>query len=182
MRILRGATQLLPALVLICALYGCGFAEEKARRTAEEEARARLDRVADELDQRTTPTGSYIRVGEDEISDKDIWGTQVKVKYSQDGVSEDLTVRSAGPDQEFYTRDDVTVKRVAVNLKGVGRAVKENTEDVAADAAKGIVKGTSRGIKESVKDAISRRVKNGAAAEPSSTEEEATKDEPTRTE
>ena len=59
-----------------------------------------------------------------------------------------MSVRSAGPDREFHTADDVVAQGVAANLKGIGEGIKKNAEETAAKAAKGAVKGTVEGVKE----------------------------------
>jgi hypothetical protein len=65
-----------------------------------------------------------------------------------------VRVRSAGPDREFDTKDDVVAEGMSANLKGIGEGIKKNAEETAANAAKGIVRGTVAGVKESIKDAL----------------------------
>jgi hypothetical protein len=133
-----------------------------AKRAVTDKANAQVRRVVEELDKRTTETGVYVRVKEDDIKENDPWGTQLKVSYSQGGVAEAVTVRSAGPDKEFQTDDDVVAQGMAMNFKGVGEGIKKNAEATAANMAKGVIKGTVEGVKESIKDSLpfKRKKKN----------------------
>jgi hypothetical protein len=80
-------------------------------------------------------------------------------------MAETVQVRSAGPDRQFHTRDDIQRQGIAVNLKGVGEGIKKNAGEVAASTAKGLVKGTVEGIKESVKETFGKK-KRPQAPEP----------------
>jgi hypothetical protein len=125
-----------------------------ARRAAIEKAEAQVRRIAAELDKRTTETGVYVRVKEGEVKEGDPWGKRVEISYSQGGIAEVVRVRSAGPDREFNTKDDVVAEGMSANLKGVGEGIKRNAEETAVNAAKGIVRGTVEGVRESIKDAL----------------------------
>ena len=135
-------------------LITAGCDNGAARRAAIEKAEAQVRRIAAELDKRTTETGVYVRVKEGEVKEGDPWGKRVEVSYSQGGVAEVVRVRSAGPDREFDTKDDVVAEGMSANLKGIGEGIKRNAEETAANAAKGIVRGTVEGVKESIKDAL----------------------------
>jgi hypothetical protein len=137
------------------AIASAGCADDRSREKAE----AQIQRLADALDAKTTETGVYIRVKDGEIKENDPWGTRIKVSYSQGGVAEMIEVRSAGPDREFHTIDDLAAQRMAANLKGIGEGIKKNAEATAAGAAKGLVKGAVEGAKESIKDALPRKKK-----------------------
>jgi hypothetical protein len=137
------------------AFVSAGCADDRSREKAE----AQIQRLADALDAKTTETGVYIRVKDGEIKDNDPWGTHIKVSYSQGGVAEMIEVRSAGPDREFHTNDDLATQRMAANLKGIGEGIKKNAEATAAGAAKGLVKGAVEGVKESIKDSLPRKKK-----------------------
>lgn len=134
------------------AVLGCD--NPVPTRALVEKAEAQVRRIAADLDKRTTEAGVYLRVEEDEIKETDPWGTQVQVGYSQGGVAEVVSVRSAGPDREFHTDDDLVAQGMTSNLKGIGEGIKKNTEETAANAAKGLVKGAVEGVKDSVKDAF----------------------------
>lgn len=137
-----------------------------ARQAAIDKAEAQTERIAEELDQRTTETGVYVRAKEGEIQEIDPWGTRIKVTYSQGGLAETISVRSAGPDREFHTDDDIEATAVSANLKGVGEGIKEHAGETAANVAKGLVRGTVKGIKESIKEAFPKRKERSADDEP----------------
>lgn len=115
------------------------------------EARRLVATWADKLDGQTTDTGVYIRWPNGTLPEDDPWGQALRVAYSQGGVAEHLTVRSAGPDGIDHTPDDVAATRHAVNLKGFGEGVKKNAEETSKNAAKGAVKGLVEGAKEAIK-------------------------------
>ena len=151
------------SIIVLTLTAGCD--NGAARRAKIEKAQAQVRRIAEDLDKRTTETGVYIRVKEDDIKEKDPWGTQIKVSYSQGGVAEVVSVRSAGPDRELQTDDDVVAQGMAVNLKGIGEGIKKNMEQTAANAAKGVVKGTVEGVKESIKELLPFKKKKSGDAE-----------------
>ncbi len=144
---------------------GCGDNHSRER------AEAQIQRLADDLDAKTTETGVYIRVKADEVKEIDPWGTRIKINYSQGGVAETIEVRSAGPDREFHTNDDLATQRMTANLKGIGEGIKKNAEATAAGAAKGLVKGAVEGVKESIKDSLPRKKKGEQPDEGASTDE-----------
>ncbi len=138
--------------ILLCSVPGCS---DNSRERAE----AQVQRMANDLDGRTTETGVYVRVKEADLKETDPWGTRIKVGYSQGGIAEIVEVRSAGPDREFNTADDVVADRMAANLKGIGEGIKKNVEDTASRAAKGVVKGAMQGVKESIAESKARKKK-----------------------
>lgn len=115
------------------------------------EARRLVATWADKLDGQTTDTGVYVRWPNGTLPEDDPWGRPLRVEYSQGGVAEQLTVRSAGPDGVERTVDDVAATRHAVNLKGIGEGVKNNAEETSKNAAKGVVKGIVEGAKDALK-------------------------------
>lgn len=143
------------AMILIVAFsgFGCEMPAARDRREKTEKARAQVGRICEELDRQTTETGSYDRVKPDDIKETDPWGTAIKVDYSSGGVAETILVRSAGPDRQFHTPDDVVQHGMTANFKGVGQAVKDNAGEVASDVGKGLVEGAAEGAKEVAKDA-----------------------------
>jgi len=142
------------SLFTLFSLIIVGCDNSAARRAAVERTQAQVQKIADELDKKTTDTGVYIRAKEGDIKERDPWGTPLQVSYSQGGVAEELTVRSSGPDRQIHTSDDILASRMATNFKGVGEGIKRNVEETAANAAKGLVKGTVEGIKDTVADAF----------------------------
>lgn len=111
--------------VIFLSAIGCNGAAQRAV----EQAEAQVKQIAADLDARTTETGVYVRVKEGEIKENDPWGTPVQVSYSQGGVAEMVSVRSAGPDRQFHTDDDLVAGGMAANLKGIGEGIKKNTEE-----------------------------------------------------
>jgi hypothetical protein len=85
------------------------------------------------------------------------------VDYSQGGVAETVTVRSAGPDGKYYTKDDAVASGMTANFKGIGSGIRKNATETSSDIAKGLVKGTVEGVKESIKESLPFRKKPGAA-------------------
>jgi hypothetical protein len=146
----------LPSLICVISLFiAAGCSDHAAER-----ARAQIERIADDLDTRTSATGVYVRIKADELKETDPWNARIKVTYSQGGIAEMIDVRSAGPDRQFHTSDDVATERMAANLKGVGEGIKKNAEETAASVAKGMVKGAVQGMKESIKESLPRRTKD----------------------
>jgi hypothetical protein len=150
------------AAIVFLSFAGC------ANKTREQigQASAQVQRLTEDLDRRTTDEGVYIRVDEKDINEVDPWGTRLQVVYSQGGVAETLVVRSAGPDREFHTADDIQTTAGTVNFKGVGAGIQKGVEKTAAGAAKGFVKGTVTGVKESIQDVLPRKRDKDAEEKP----------------
>jgi hypothetical protein len=148
-------------LLLLVLLFGCDTGAE-TRRLQTEKAAEQVQRITEQLDRATNEAGVYDRAAGEEIQENDPWGTQIQVTYSQGGVAETVTVRSAGPDRQLHTSDDLLAQGAAVNFKGIGEGIKNNAETTAANAAKGAVKGTIEGVKESFKDALPFGNKKGS--------------------
>lgn len=88
------------------------------------------------------------------MPEADPWGNKLRVSYSRDGLSEIVKVKSAGPDGQFDTDDDVVEQRMTANLAGVGEGIKENIGEVSENAAEGAVRGTIEGVKEGIKESL----------------------------
>lgn len=125
-----------------------------------ERARSQVGRLADHFDRQTTPAGVYIRPANNLAGERDPWGTDIIVEYSQGGLAEIVTVTSAGPDRELHSKDDVATFRQSTNFKGLGEGIKKNAGEVAGKIAKGAVKGAVEGVKDSVKEGV-QDVKDG---------------------
>lgn len=165
------------AAVFVVAVTACD--NGAAKRAMVEKAQALVRRIVADLDKRTTETGVYVRVKEDEINEFDPWGTKVQISYSQGGVAEVVRVRSAGPDREFQTNDDIFAEGISANLKGLGEGIKKNAEETAAKAAKGFVKGAVEGVKESVKDALPLKKSKEGQSDSKAEETNENKSQPT---
>jgi hypothetical protein len=149
------------AIVLVTALGCAGIGVVLFRMAGDQrrgaEARAQVDRWAEKLGGQTTDTGVYIRHAGEQLPEDDPWGTPLSVNYTGGGFAETLTVRSAGPDQVFHTDDDIVARRSVVNLKGVGKALKENVEEFAQQGSRGMAKGAVEGIKQGVQEALGKK-------------------------
>jgi len=143
---------------IVLAILGAGFwvylgheaAEEKLRveRDLRSKAVSQCQRWAEKLDAQTTDTGVYERWPTEELPEVDPWGHKLRVLYSQGGVAETVTVRSAGPDGEWHTADDIATMRFSANLKGIGNGIKKNAEETTANAARGLVKGVAEQVRK----------------------------------
>jgi hypothetical protein len=102
--------------------------QQDDERRAREEAQKRLkdadalvlsftERVA----QQTDPSGGFKH--HEGLTESDPWGTNLKVDYRQEGTSEIVTVRSAGPDTRFDTQDDLVRTRMVSNFWGFHRGL-----------------------------------------------------------
>jgi len=130
------------------------LAKNKMKDPKIDQARAQVGRIATDLDQRTAETGVYQKVDPDQIQETDPWGRPLKIDYSQGGIAETVTVRSAGPDGEFHSDDDLVASGVSANFKGIGNGVKKNAQETSSNIAKGLVKGAVDGMKESIKESL----------------------------
>src|SRR5439155_9126093 len=113
----RPLTIVAALLLLSTCLLGLWLLRDAESRKAE--ARSQVTRWADQLHSQTTEAGIYVRHPGNQLPEADPWDTPLQLTYAQGGFSETLTVRSAGPDREFYTEDDILVQRSVVNLKGI---------------------------------------------------------------
>ncbi len=145
---------LLLALTSFVAL-GCSVESRNMERV-----RSQVGRLADHFDRQTTASGVYIRPANNRVGERDPWGTDIIVEYSQGGMAEIVTVTSAGPDRELHSADDISTFRQSTNLKGVGEGIKQHAGEVAGEMAKGAIKGAVEGVKESVKEGV-QDVKEG---------------------
>lgn len=59
-----------------------------------------------------------------------------------------MKVRSAGPDREPFSSDDIVEQRMAMNFKGLSHSVGKGAGKGAGDVARETAKGTIEGIKE----------------------------------
>jgi hypothetical protein len=149
--ILRSSVLLAGAVIVLVTL-GCETKTAQQLKIAQ----AQVQRVTEELDGNTTAIGKYIRTDTEDLKEIGPWGTPLQVNYSQGGLAERVSVRSAGPDREFHTADDIHAAGITANAVGIGHGIVENVEEVAAGAAKGFVKGTIAGIKESANETFKK--------------------------
>jgi hypothetical protein len=143
------------AVVAILSLLGIWLHRswQKARL---EQARSQVQRWAERLDSQTIKEGFYMRPEQPDLPESDPWGTPLRVHYSQGGMAETLTVRSAGPDRMFHSPDDITATGLSANVKGIGAGMNANVEQFAQKGARGDVKGAMEGVKDGIKDAFKK--------------------------
>lgn len=106
-------------------------AERKKRAAQVEQARLDVDRWADQLDQRLDEKDRYI--APEPPLPVDSWGRSLAVAYGDEPWGESLTARSAGPDGQFDTEDDIVAWRKNVRTGDVGRAAANAVADKIQD-------------------------------------------------
>ena len=89
------------------------------------EAQCRM--IADRLDGQLLQNGLYDRQPLNEV---DGWGRQIHLEYSDPTAVEMLTVRSAGYDGIFGSRDDIVVQRQNLVASEVGEGIGEGLRGV----------------------------------------------------
>ncbi len=129
------------SLALIAALLvGC------AKDDRPEQARTQVRAWAAKLDAQTDETGIYVRhLGPTE---KDPWGNDLIVSYSQGGLAETVAVRSSGPDGVVHSDDDIVAWGSTTNVKGVGTGLQKNIQETAQKGARGAARGIIQGVRE----------------------------------
>jgi len=142
-----------PLIILGVALLLWLF--DNYRRESEEKAlheagKALVRKWAEKLDSRTDDVGVYIH--HQGPTEDDPWGHPILVSYSAGGFAETVQVRSSGRDGVPFTDDDIVEERHAVNLKGVGKGIKNNVEETAEKTAKGLIKGAREAFKKKDKE------------------------------
>lgn len=99
-------------IVVIVLVLDWREQEKKARLEAERaSASETAARLADELAKETDSDGRFVRRPEGPLSENDVWGHPFRLAYQPGRLSDGLEVRSAGPDGEWQTRDDIIATR-----------------------------------------------------------------------
>ncbi len=99
-------------VVIVILVLDWRSQEKKARQEAERTATSETaTRLADEIAKDTDPNGRFVRKPVGPLSETDAWGRALRLDYQPGTLSDGLEVRSAGPDGEWNTRDDVVVTR-----------------------------------------------------------------------
>jgi hypothetical protein len=75
----------------------------------------------------------------------------LSVVYTQGGLAEIVSVRSAGPDGISHTADDIVALRGSANFKGVGTGAQQHVEEFGRRGARGWTKGLVEGVKQSMR-------------------------------
>lgn len=104
-------------------------AQRETERAATSETAARL---ADAFAKDTDPDGRYVRKPEGPLPETDAWGRPFRLAYTPGRLSDGLEVRSAGPDGEWDTADDVVAPRTSpIAAKALARDAAGNLLDAA---------------------------------------------------
>ena len=106
MRPVRNAWFSCSTVMLIAVLAltsGCGEAE----RVKILDTRSQVQRIADDLYNRSSSTGFCERIMASEEEIIDAWGTPIEIDISTGGNATRIKVRSAGPDRQLNTVDDL---------------------------------------------------------------------------
>lgn len=126
-------------IVVIVLIIDWRSREKAAKREAERaEASKSAERLADEFAKDTDTDGRFVRKPEGPLPENDLWGRPFRLEYKPGTFSDGLEVRSAGPDGEWGTRDDVVVAR---SSKISNKALARDAAGGLFDAAKGRLLG-----------------------------------------
>lgn len=161
--------------VLVFGLFGCG-ADPQAKI---DRGQGQVNRIAEDLGVRKTPSGADVPSKESYIKEKDPWGVPIQVVYSQGGIARTILVRSAGPDRQFDTRDDIEGSTTTANLSGIGAGLKKELGEAAAtatDVAESALEGAIAGARKSLDKAIAPKNDDAqTATKPEATQPESKK-------
>jgi hypothetical protein len=124
------------AVVAIIVLVADWRAREKyaKRETERAEASKTAVRLADEYAKDTDSDGRFVRKPAGELEEPDVWGRPFRLTYQPGTLSDGLEVRSAGPDGEWNTWDDVVATRTSkISNKALIREAGSGLLDAARD-------------------------------------------------
>jgi hypothetical protein len=131
-----GALAFRLGVVVIIAVIADWRAKEKyAKREADRAATSEtVVLVADELAKDTDSDGRFLRKPEGPLPETDAWGRPLRLTYKPGVLSDGLEVRSAGPDGEWNTWDDVVGTRSSrISNKALARDAAGGLIDAARD-------------------------------------------------
>jgi hypothetical protein len=125
----------LAAIALVVVLADWRARDKYARREAE---RARASeaavRLADEYAKDTDSDGRFARKPDGPLGENDVWGRPFRLTYRPGTFSDGLEVRSAGPDGEWNTWDDVVAARSSrISNAAIAREAGAGLLDAARD-------------------------------------------------
>lgn len=121
-------------------------ARERERKLAEEKVKAERDakltkaavtKVAEEYAAQKTAMGAYKRPGDGykfTLAEKDAYGKPILLLYDRGAVVDSFKVRSAGPDETYYTDDDIVEDRWTANGAGAVDGVRSSAGDLLQGA------------------------------------------------
>lgn len=106
---------------------------EAARREADIAATtASANALADALAKDTDSDGRFVRKPDGDRPETDAWGRAFRLSYKPHTLSDELEVRSAGPDGIWDTRDDIkAVRESPVSTKALARDAAAGLFDAA---------------------------------------------------
>jgi len=111
------------------------YAKREAERAATSETVARL---ADEYADETDTEGRFVRQPDGQLPESDVWDRPLRLAYKPGILSDGLEVRSAGPDGEWKTWDDVVAKRSSrISNRALVRDATGGVLDAASDRLTG---------------------------------------------
>jgi hypothetical protein len=130
-----GALATRIVIVVVVVLVMDWRSREKAARleAGRAETSETATRLADEIAKEVDTDGRFIRKPEGALAEADAWGRPLRLMYKSGTISETLEVRSAGPDGEFETRDDVVASHAS---RVTNHALAREVTGGALDAAK----------------------------------------------
>ena len=120
-------------LMILCLICGCNKIKKTVGLESTELTSEDKQKQQEEAQRKLREADSLIHVFTERIgkpsdnggfqhyeglTEIDPWGNTLKVDYKQDGINEIMTVRCAGPDNEFETQDDLIRTRSAPNFWG----------------------------------------------------------------
>jgi hypothetical protein len=131
-----GAVVVKIALIVVVVLVLDWRSRQKRQRIEAERAQASeaAARLADRFGEEKDADGRFVRRLEGELPEADFWGRPFRLGYKPGTLSDGLEVRSAGPDGEWNTRDDVVVTRSSrIANKALARDAAGGLIDAARD-------------------------------------------------
>ena len=122
-------------VVVIVIIADWRVKEKYAKREADRAATSEtVARAADEVAKDTDSEGRFVRKPEGPLPETDVWGRPLRLAYKPGVLSDGLEVRSAGPDGEWNTWDDVVAARSSrISNKALARDAATGLFDAAKD-------------------------------------------------
>ena len=140
----------LAVIGLVIFVVDCQQRKMTERREAERAAASAVAaRLADEFAKETDADGRFV-CQSGPLPELDVWGNSFRLAYEPGHLTDGLEVRSAGPDGEWDTRDDVVAARES----------KISAKAVARDAASGLLDAVKKRLVGKKSDEGANSAKN----------------------